>query len=295
MSIRGVWLPVITPFNGGNIDWASYESLVNHYITNGIDGIIPLGTTGESPVVTFEESLEIMRKTVEIAKGRCPVFAGVGGNDTRRVVEKVKRVESIGIDGILSVCPYYNRPGQDGIFSHFETLSRETDLKVIMYNIPYRTGVNMLNATIRRLAKIENIVGIKDSCGDIRQSLELLANKPEKFSVLTGEDFLFFTTLANGGDGGILASSHFKTRYFLDIFNKVMIENDIKSARSVWRKVEKMIPLLFKEPNPGPIKYCLERKGRIASNEMRLPMTGISDNLKTELDARICNTENHLV
>ncbi len=284
MDISGIWLPVVTPFLEGRIDFESYERLINHYVTTGISGIIPLGTTGESPVITMDESLEITKKTVEIVKGRLPVFAGIGGNHTERVASNVKQMESLGIDGILSVCPYYNRPGQEGLYRHFETIAAETDLKIIMYNIPYRTGVNMENETIYRLAEIGNIVGIKDSCGNITQSLELLANKPENFSVMTGEDILFFTTLANGGDGGILASSHIETQSFLNVFNKMTMDNNINGARSLWRKIERIIPLLFKEPNPGPIKYCLNRIGRINSSEMRLPMTDISENLKLKID-----------
>lgn len=282
MEVQGVWLPVITPFRKGEIDYESYGKLVEFYISQGISGIIPLGTTGESPVVSDEEFQQVVEKTVEIVHGRIPVYAGVGGNHTERIVKKLKEVKQTGVDGILTVCPYYNRPGQDGLYHHFKKISDSTDLNILMYNIPYRTGVNMSNDTIRRLAKLHNIVGLKDSCGDIGQSLELLSDKPDNFSVLTGEDILFYTHVVNGGDGGILASSHLFTDVFISVYT-LLCQNDFKAAFKKWRNVNEMIRLLFREPNPGPLKYCLEHLGKIHSHEMRLPMTGISEQLKQTL------------
>ncbi|MBU4318827.1 MAG: 4-hydroxy-tetrahydrodipicolinate synthase [Proteobacteria bacterium] len=283
MEVSGVWLPVVTPFFEGEVDFESYERLIHHYAKSGIKGILPLGTTGEAPVVAPEEALAILKKTVEIVNGRLPVFAGIGGNDTSLVISKVKEAERLGIDGILSVCPYYSRPGQEGLYRHFQAIAEATDLSVLMYNIPCRTGVNMENSTVLRLAEIPNIIGIKDSCGDIRQTLALLASKPENFSVMTGEDHLFLTTLANGGSGGILASAHLETKIFTGVFDRMMV-NDLTGARTLWRKVESMVSLLFEEANPGPVKYGLERMGLIRSREMRLPLTDISTELKVKID-----------
>jgi len=162
-------------------------------------------------------------------------------------------------------------------------ISEATDLKVIIYNIPYRTGVNLENDTLFRLAGQENIVGVKDSCGNIKQSLSLIAEKPDGFSVLTGEDLLFYTTVVNGGDGGIMAAAHLNTEKFVCIY-KLLENNDFRSALSEWRKVAGIIPLLFEEPNPAPIKYCLNHLDMISSPEIRLPLTEISEGLKSRLD-----------
>lgn len=281
-QLSGVMLPVITPFEDGQVDVESYIALIEHYIGTGISGIIPLGTTGESPVISEQEMFEIIDLTVDIADRRVPVYAGIGGNCTGDVLSLLSEVEQRGIDGILSVCPYYNRPGQDGLYSHFKTISEATGLNVIMYNIPYRTGVNMTNETILKLSELPNITGIKDSCGDLFQMLDLLAHKPEGFSVFTGEDQLFFINCIYGGDGGILASSHLYTEQFVRVY-ELLKANDHQAALKVWGALEQFIPLLFREANPGPVKYCLEILGMINSAEMRLPMTGITDALKEEL------------
>ena len=283
MQLTGVWLPIITPFKNDTIDFKSYKILIDHYSNKGISGIIPLGTTGEIPTLTDEEFEEMIEKTVEYNRGRLPIYAGVGGNYTAKVIKKLKIAQKYNIQGILSVCPYYNRPNQEGIYNHFKSISEETDLNIIIYNIPYRTGVNIENETIYKLAEFKNIVGLKDSCGDIKQTMELLMNPPKEFSILTGEDLLFYLTLTMGGHGGILASSHLKTDLFVDVYNKIN-ENDQKAAFDVWKQLYNFIPLLFKEPNPAPIKYCLKEKGLITSSEVRLPLTEISDQLKEKLD-----------
>jgi 4-hydroxy-tetrahydrodipicolinate synthase len=192
-------------------------------------------------------------------------------------------VEKANVDGILSVSPYYNRPDQRGIFEHFKKISESTSLPVILYNIPYRTGRNMENDTILKLAELKNIVGIKDSCGIANQTIDLLASKPEGFSVFTGEDILFLTNLVHGGDGGILASAHLYTEKFMNIF-RFMKENKCQSALDEWKPLIKIIQLLFKEPNPAPLKYLLQQQNLITSDEVRLPLVGISEGLKKELD-----------
>lgn len=283
MKLKGIWLPIITPMKGDKIDYVSYERLINHYVDKGIEGFIPLGTTGEVPTLTEYEFEEMIEKTVEFNSNRLPIYAGIGGNYTAKVIERCKIAERYPIQGMLSVCPYYNKPSQEGIYQHFNAIASETNLNIIIYNIPYRTGVNIENKTIYRLAEIGNIVGIKDSCGDMKQTLALLMNRPDHFSILTGEDAFFFSTLALGGDGGILASSHIQTEKFVDIYHK-MKTNNMDSALETWKKLCPIIPLLFKEPNPAPIKYLLEKEGLIASSELRLPLTKVSASLAEELD-----------
>jgi 4-hydroxy-tetrahydrodipicolinate synthase len=286
MKLTGVWLPIITPFKDDKIDYKSYKKLIDYYADKGIAGIIPLGTTGEIPTLSDFEFEEMIEKTMEYNKDRLPVYVGVGGNYTAKVIKKVKIAEYYDISGILSVCPYYNRPNQEGIYNHFKSIAEETYLNVVLYNIPYRTGVNIENETIYRLAEIKNIVGLKDASGDIKQTMALLMNPPKDFSIMTGEDVLFYLTLAMGGQGGILASAHVKTEKFVDVYNK-MKSNDKDAAFEVWKQLYDFIPLLFKEPNPAPIKYLLNKAGMIASPEVRLPLMQISDQLKEKLNRAI--------
>ena len=216
-KISGLWLPLITPFKDGAIDFASYDRLVNHYIAKGVDGLLPLGTTGESPALDEDEIAAVIERTLAVANGRVPVFAGVGGNATAKVEKELKRLRHLPIAGILSVCPYYNRPSQDGLIAHFRRIAAATDRDVVIYNIPYRTAVNLSNDSLLELAEMPNIVGVKDSSGSVEQSLELLRRKPADFAVLTGEDALFFTMRANGAEGGILAASHLMTEGFVEV------------------------------------------------------------------------------
>lgn len=286
MQLTGVWIPLITPFKDNKIDYKSYQKIIDYYTDKGISGLIPLGTTGEIPVLSEYEFEEMIEKTIEYNKSRLPIYVGIGGNYTANVIKKVRVAEYYDIQGILSVCPYYNRPSQEGIYSHFKSIAEETALDIVLYNIPYRTGVNIENETVYKLAEIKNIVGLKDASGDIKQTMSLLMNPPKDFSILTGEDILFYLTLTMGGQGGILAASHLKTELFVDVYNKVK-ENDLNGAFEIWKQLYDFIPLLFKEPNPSPIKYCLKEMGLIDSSEVRLPLTEISDSLKSKLDSII--------
>lgn len=281
--LEGIWLPIITPFSKDEIDFKSYQRLIDHYIDRGISGLIPLGTTGEVPTISEYEYEEIVEKTVEYTKNRVPVYVGLGGNNTFKVVKQLKTLEKYDVEGILSVGPYYNRPSQRGIYEHYLRISEATDLNIIIYNIPYRTGRNIENETIYKLAQLKNIVGLKDASGDSNQSMDLLLNPPKNFSILTGEDMFFYLTMALGGQGGILASCHLQTEDFIEVYKKSK-ENDFDSALDTWKKLAKFIPLLFQEPNPSPIKYCLNKLGLIDSAETRLPLTNISNELGSKLE-----------
>jgi 4-hydroxy-tetrahydrodipicolinate synthase len=280
-----LWLPLITPFKDGAVDFASYERLVAHYVALGVDALFPLGTTGESPALDDGETEALIERTLAAA-GTVPVYVGVGGNATAKVGKALKRLERLPFKGIVSVCPYYNRPGQDGLMQLFRAIASATDREVLIYNIPYRTAVNLSNDSLLELAEVPNIVGVKDSCGILAQSLDLLARKPQGFSVLTGEDALYFTMLANGADGGILAASHIATERFLGVRDS-FARNDIAAARAAWAPVAQQVPLLFAEANPMPIKHLLWRQGLLDSPECRLPMTKIADALARRLDATL--------
>ena len=280
---QGLWLPLVTPFKDGAVDYASYERLIDHYLALGVDALFPLGTTGESPTLDEAEIDQVVERTVARTDGRVPVYVGVGGNSTAKVAKDLKRLQRHGFAGIVSVCPYYNRPSQDGLIAHFKAVAGATDRDVLIYNIPYRTAVNLSNESMLELAQVPNIVGCKDSSGSIAQSLDLLASKPAGFSVLTGEDALYFTMMAAGGDGGILASAHVMTERFIEV-RDCFARNDIAGARRAWAPLARLVPLLFAEANPMPIKHCLWRQGLIDSAECRLPLTGISDQLAQRLD-----------
>jgi 4-hydroxy-tetrahydrodipicolinate synthase len=282
-TLSGVWLPIVTPFHDGKVDFASYERLIDHYIGLGVSGIFPLGTTGESPTIGDDESEAIVARTIDVVARRVPVFVGIGGNATAKTLKQIKRLERYDFAGIVSVCPYYNRPGQDGMREHFTRIAAATDRQIAIYNIPYRTAVNLANDTLLELAERPNIVGVKDSSGSLAQSLDLLRRRPPGFSVMTGEDNFFYTMLAHGADGGILASAHLETRTFVEIHQR-MLANDHRGARRLWSQLETLVPLLFREANPMPIKHCLWRQGLIRSPECRLPLTRVSPELAAELD-----------
>ena len=285
-KISGLWLPLVTPFKDGAIDRTSYERLVSHYIACGVYGLLPLGTTGESPALDESEVESLIEWTLAVAAGRVPVFVGIGGNATHKVERTLRRLRHLPFDGILSVCPYYNRPGQDGLVQHFRAVAAATDRPVMIYNIPYRTAVNLANDSLIELAQLSNIVGVKDSSGSMAQSLDLLARRPEGFSVLTGEDALYFTMMANGADGGVLAASHLMTERFVEV-GRHFAANDVAGARRLWAPLAELVPLLFGEANPMPIKHCLWRQGLIASPECRLPLTRVSDTLAGRLDGLV--------
>ena len=284
--LAGVWLPIITPLKDGRVDLASYRGLIERYLEQGISGLVPLGTTGESPTLDEDEADVIVKETVRAVAGRIPVFVGIGGNATHKVIKTVRRLQRHDFPGIVSVCPYYNRPTQEGLLQHFTTIADATDRQVLVYNIPYRTSVNLTNETLLRLAERPNIVGVKDSSGSIAQSLDLLASKPVGFSVLTGEDALLLPLLCSGADGGMLASSHIATDRFVAI-TRLVATNNHSAARAIWVALHGLIAKLFQEANPMPIKYCLWRQGLIASPECRSPLTSVSPVLAAELDRRL--------
>ncbi len=281
--LSGVWVPLVTPFRDGMVDFASLHRLIEHYVAKGVDGLFPLGTTGEASSLENDEFDAVVAETVAVVQARVPVLVGIGGNNTRKAVTALERLESHQFDGIVSVCPYYNRPSQDGLKQHFMAIAGATDRPILIYNIPYRTGVNLTNDTLLELADLPNIVGAKDSSGSISQSLDLLARRPSDFAILTGEDPMFFTMMCNGADGGILASAHIATDRFVDMAARIEA-NDHLGAHAHWSRLQEIVPMLFAEANPMPIKHCLWRQGLIHSPECRLPLTSVSTRLAEQLD-----------
>lgn len=285
----GLWLPLVTPFRDGALDEASLRRLVRHYAEEPLDGLILAATTGEG--LTLDESeterlVAIVAEELAASGRRLPLFLGLSGSDTRKLAKSLAHTASWPLDGYLIACPYYTRPSQDGMVRHFTALAETAARPIMIYNIPYRTGVNLGNAAMLDLAAHPNIVGVKDCCADMAQSCDLLRRKPRDFAVLTGEDAFFHPMLTQGAEGGIIASAHVRTRDFAAVRDLVRA-GDAASALAAWRGIADMPPLLFAEPSPAPIKHWLWRAGLIASPEVRLPMTPVSDGLATRIDRAV--------
>jgi 4-hydroxy-tetrahydrodipicolinate synthase len=283
MTIEGIWLPLITPFRDGALDEVSLRRMARHYLTQPIDGFILAATTGEGLTIDDEETKRLVSIVTGDVAGKVPVFLGISGSDTRKMTKALARTAPWPVDGYLIACPYYTRPSQEGLYRHFAALAIETARPIVVYNIPYRTGVNMANDTLLRLAALPNIAGVKDCCADQTQSFDLIRAKPAGFSVMTGEDALFYATLTQGADGGILASAHIDTARFATI-RDLMNAGDQPAALRAWRDLADLPRLLFAEPSPAPIKHWLWRAGLIDSPEVRLPMTQVSDALAGRID-----------
>lgn len=280
---QGIWLPLVTPFRDGAPDEISLRRLLRHYAEQPIDGLILAATTGEGLTLDADETRRLVELTAAETGGALPVYLGLSGVDTRKLCKELAATGAWPVDGYLIACPYYVRPSQDGLYRHFAALAKGTDRPIMVYNIPYRTGVNMANETLLRLAALPNIVGVKDCCADPAQSFDLLRARPRGFAVLTGEDALFYSALTQGADGGILATAHVETAAFARVCAAVL-DGDHATALLAWRQLVELPRLLFAEPSPAPIKHWLWRAGLIDSPEVRLPMTGISTGLAERLD-----------
>ena len=284
---QGLFLPLVTPFHDGELDETSLRRLVGHYARLPVDGLILAATTGEGLTLDENELHRLVAVTAAAlgeAGRQVPTYLGLSGSDTRKGVKALARTASWPIDGYLIACPYYTRPSQDGLFRHFEALAETSTKPILIYNIPYRTGVNLGNETLLRLATHARIVGVKDCCADAAQSFDLLRSRPSGFAVLTGEDALFYGVVAHGADGGILAAAHVETVHFAAVRN-ALIAGRREEALRAWHDLVDLARLLFAEPNPAPIKHWLWRAGLIDSPEVRLPMMQVSD----ALAARIAN------
>ena len=288
-ELQGLWLPLVTPFRDGALDETSIRRLVTHYASEPVDGLILAGTTGEC--LTLDDG-ELERLVAVVAAeladcGRAmPLYLGLSGSYTSKLVDSLERTSAWPVDGYLVACPYYTRPSQEGLFQHFSALAGSTDRPMLIYNIPYRTGINLGNETMLRLAERNNIVGAKDCCADPVQSSDLLRSRPAGFSVLTGEDALFYDALTHGADGGILASAHIETSAFASIRNR-LIEGSQQQALTEWRALSDLPRMLFSEPSVASIKHWLWRAGLIDGPEGRLPMIEVTEGLARRIEAEM--------
>ena len=288
--IEGLWLPLVTPFRDGALDERSLRRLARHYLGQPVDGMILAATTGEGLTIDEDETERLTAIVATEVAGRIPVFLGLSGSDTRKVAKALAHTAPWPVDGYLIACPYYTRPSQVGLYHHFAALAGETARPIVIYNIPYRTGVNLANDTLLRLAELPNIVGVKDCCADQVQSFDLMRARPDGFAVMTGEDALLYAALTQGGDGAILASAHVETARFAAI-RQMLLAGDHRAALQAWRGLVDLARLLFAEPSPAPIKHWLARAGLIDSPEVRAPMMPVSAALaariEREMDVRV--------
>lgn len=276
MDLRGCHIPLVTPFKeDGSIDEPGLRKLVNHLIeVEGVDGLVPCGTTGESPTLSHEEHGRVVEIVVKEARGRVPVIAGTGSNSTKEAIEMTLHAEAAGADATLQVCPYYNKPTQEGLLAHFRAVAEATRLPVVLYNIPGRTGRNIEPDTVIKLSEIENIIGIKDACGDLTQTMRILEatrNRAKPFYVLSGEDALTFPMMALGGHGVICAVGNVIGREYREMVH-LMLEGRVPEAREIHYRTLPVVRALFLETNPVPVKEALNMMG-LPAGPLRLPLT----------------------
>ena len=271
----GAIVAIVTPFSKGKVDEKSLRELIEFQIKNGTDGIVPCGTTGESSTLSHEEHDRVIEITIDAADKRVPVIAGTGSNSTDEALRLTRHAHEAGADGVLLVCPYYNRPTQEGLYQHFKIIAESVPIPVIPYNIPSRTGVNLLPETVARLAKISNIVGIKEASGSLKQMQDVISLCGDKFDVLSGDDFFTFPLLAIGGRGVISVVSNIAPAEMAAMVDS-FAAGDIKRAQQMHHKLVPLIDALFIETNPVPVKAALSMMGKIAY-DVRLPMYKMSE------------------
>jgi len=283
-KLKGCGTALVTPFlSDGSVDEKALESLVNWQIDEGIHFLVPCGTTGESPTLKHDEHLSVVALTVRAAAGRVPVIAGAGGNDTAKIVGMIAELKKLGVDGILSVSPYYNKPTQEGMYQHFRALAESTDLPIIVYNVPGRTGTNLLPDTLLRLAEIPNVAGVKEASGDISQIGEICTRAPGRFRVLSGDDSLTLPVIALGGHGIISVASN-EAPAMMARFAEACLEGRWDEARNLNRRLYPLMKVNFVESSPIPVKAALSMMGKI-QEVYRLPLVRISDGARAKVAA----------
>ena len=287
--LHGLWLPLVTPFRDGAVDQASLRRLVRHYAALPVDGLILAATSGEGLTLSVAELERIVALARAESAGRMrylPIVLGLSGSDTRKMQDTLDETAAWPIDGYLISSPYYSRPSQRGLTQHFSVLADHASWPIVLYNIPYRSAVNLTNDTLLRLAEHPNIVGLKDCGADRAQTIDLLRRRPAGFRVLTGEDAQYYDALSDGADGAILLSAHFETETFAAI-RTLLNEGNPDAALARWQSVAGLTKLLFAEPSPAAAKYWLARIGLIERAEVRLPMVEASAELAAQLDQEI--------
>ena len=289
---KGTGVALVTPFkNDLQVDYSALENIVNHVINNGVDFLVALGTTSEAAVLSAEEKTLVVETIVNVNNGRVPVMLGVGGNNTADILNQLKQQKFYGITGILSVVPYYNKPQQEGIKAHFKAIADVSRVPVILYNVPGRTAQNMTAKTCLELAKHPNIVAVKEASGDFQQVMEILRDKPDNFSVLSGEDALTMPLIALGADGVISVAANAYTRDFSDMVS-LQRAGETAKARALHYKMLELTNLLFEDGNPAGVKALLNLMG-LCEDVLRLPLVSMRSDLKLRMKKIIDQNQIH--
>lgn len=267
---------MVTPFDHkGHIDFPKTTKLVNYLIDNGTDSLVIAGTTGESPTLSKEEKIALFAHVVKVVDKRVPVIAGTGSNNTYASIELTKKAEQLGVDAIMLVAPYYNKPNQEGLYQHFKTIAESTNLPVMLYNIPSRSVVNILPETIIRLSKIPNIVALKEASGNLNAIAEIIANTDDDFYLYSGDDSLTIPILAIGGNGIISVASHIIGNEMQEMVN-AFFDGEVQKAAKLHQKLLPIMKGLFAAPSPSPVKTALQLNG-LDVGSVRLPLVGLSE------------------
>ncbi len=282
---QGAMTALVTPFRDGAIDDAALCALVEEQIAAGIDGLVPAGTTGESATLTLEEQAHVVRLTVKQARGRVPVVGGAGANSTAHAIELARAVREAGADAMLQVTPYYNRPSQEGLYRHFKAIAEAVPLPVVLYNVPSRTGCDLLPETIARLAEVPSIVAVKEATGSTTRATQILARTGERITVLSGDDFTMFPLYACGARGVISVLSNIAPRWVADMWDHV-VAGRWPEARALHFQAMPLIDLLFTEPSPIPVKTALALRG-VMRDDLRGPLCPATGALREKLGAAL--------
>lgn len=275
-KFHGAYTALITPFIDGKVDEQGFIDLIEFQIKNGIHGIVPCGTTGESATLGFAEHKRVIEIAVKTARGRVPVIAGTGANNTLEAIEFTESAKESGADAVLSVAPYYNKPSQEGIYQHFKAIAEAVDIPMFLYNVPGRTVVHILPETVARLAKIKNIIGIKEACGSLEQITDVLRLCPKDFILLSGDDFTAMPTIFTGGKGVISVVSNVLPRAMADLM-EASLAGDVARAQELHFKYYPMMKCMFACPSPAPAKKALQLVGVIKDDKPRLPIIPIDE------------------
>jgi 4-hydroxy-tetrahydrodipicolinate synthase len=274
--ITGSLVAIVTPMKpDGAIDLARFRSLIDWHVAEGTDGIVVVGTTGESPTVDFDEHKELIRVAVEHAKGRIPIIAGTGGNSTAEAIELTESAKKAGATACLSVVPYYNKPTQEGLYQHFRKVAETVDLPMILYNVPGRTVADLQNDTVLRLAALPGIIGIKDATANIERGTDLVKRAPRDFAIYSGEDSTALALILMGGHGVISVTANVAPKLMHQMCAAALV-GDVKKAREINLKLLPLHQRLFVEANPTPVKWALAQMGLIEDG-LRLPMVALSE------------------
>jgi 4-hydroxy-tetrahydrodipicolinate synthase len=286
-QLRGTGVALVTPFDKENtVDYVALKKLVNHCIKGGVNSLIVLGTTGETPTLTKEEKAEILRFVAETAEDKVNLIAGFGGNNTQQVIDEINDANLTGYSYILSASPYYNKPTQEGIYQHYKAIAKASPLPIILYNVPGRTSSNVLPETTLKLAReVDKIVGIKEASGNIDQCMKLVKNKPKDFIVLSGDDNLVVPQLSFGMDGCISVIANLLPKEFSTMINH-SLQGEFKEATAIQFRLSDIIESIFEEGNPVGIKSALSLQN-IATDTVRLPLVNASESLREKIKKQL--------